>query len=132
MNVNIIDTAKINIDRPRPPVAGGVKEKSQKTSDAPDTSNASENKAPVTRAELDKAIESANDIGALLKRKLSFTVDEATERLVVHVIDKETGETVRQVPPKEMLRISAHLKQLQDMNDQVMSAVKSVILDMKS
>ncbi len=60
-----------------------------------------------------------------------ITVDEATERLVVHVVDKETGETVRQVPPKEMLRISAHLKPLQDMNDQVMSAVKSVILDMK-
>ena len=67
----------------------------------------------------------------LFRSKLNFSVDEATDKLVVTVIDEESGEVVRQVPPSEMLRIAAHLKQFQEMNDRVMSAVKSIILDVR-
>ena len=127
MNVSGINTVKTDIRLPEPAVANKNNAKSQETSEA----TASDRAESVSRRELDMAVEQANDTGQLLKRKLNFTVDEATEKVVVKVIDEESGEVVRQVPPNEMLRIAAHLKQLREMNDQVMSAVKSVILDLK-
>ncbi len=129
MEVNSINPVRTKFERPEPlqPVAGDKKAQVEKQ----ETISAPEKPAPVSKTELDKAVERANDIGQLLKRKLNFSIDEATERVVVKVIDEETGEVVRQVPPSEMLRISAHLKQLQEMNDKVMSAVKSVILDIR-
>jgi flagellar protein FlaG len=127
MNVSGINTVKTDIRLPEPAVANKKKARSQETSEA----TASDRAESVSKRELDMAVEQANDTGQLLKRKLNFTVDEATEKVVVKVIDEESGEVVRQVPPNEMLRIAAHLKQLREMNDQVMSAVKSVILDLK-
>jgi flagellar protein FlaG len=127
MNVSGINTVKSDLRPPEPAVANKNKERNQATSEA----TASNRDESVSRKELEVAVEQANDIGQLLKRKLNFTVDNATDRVVVTVVDEESGEVVRQVPPNEMLRIAAHLKQLREMNDQVMSAVKSVILDLK-
>ena len=127
MEISGINPARVKVDRPEPPAAGGkkVREKSRETDET------TKKAVAVTKAELDTAVENANDTGQLLKRKLNFSIDNATERVVVKIVDEETGEIVRQIPPQEMLRIAAHLKQLREMNDQVMSAVKSVILDLK-
>ncbi|QBS37218.1 flagellar protein FlaG [Thermaerobacter sp. FW80] len=42
--------------------------------------------------------------------RLEFHVDDATGRLVAQVVDRETGETVRQVPPEHVLRIAMYLE----------------------
>jgi len=126
MNVNNINTAGTDF-RSHESTAAGNKVKSNENQEVPDDSKKA---VVVSRVELDRAVERANKIGQNLKRKLNFSIDEATERIVVKIIDEDTGEIVRQVPPQEMLRIAAHLKQLQDMNDKVLSAVKSVILDL--
>ena len=128
MMLSGINTAKADVKLPEPAVVKKKKadENSQATSEA-----AAAKKEAVTKSELEVAIDDANEIGQLLKRKLNFSIDSGTERVVVQVIDEESGEVVRQVPPQEMLRIAAHLKQLREMNDQVMSAVKSVILDLR-
>ncbi len=125
MDVNIINMAGPNF-KDHEPHGSSSKVKQDKSQE---TSSDSKKTVTVSRTELDRAVEHANEIGQTLERKLNFSIDEATERVVVKVIDENTGEIVRQVPPQEMLRIAAHLKQLQDMNDKVMSAVKSVILD---
>lgn len=44
--------------------------------------------------------------------KVSFDVDEATGRTVIRVVDKETGEVVRQVPTEELLTLVARMEQL--------------------
>ena len=44
--------------------------------------------------------------------KISFDVDEDTGQSVVRVINKETGEVVRQVPPEELLTLAARMRQL--------------------
>ena len=125
MDINSINIIKDN--QRRPEASGNVaKKKTEKQQETPDSSKET---PVVTKKELVDAIDNSNEIGQLLKRKLNFAVDESSERLVVKVIDEESGEVVRQCPPKEMLRISAHLRKLRDMNEQVMHAVKSVILD---
>ena len=123
-----INTTKADLKLPEPAVVKKkTREETQETSEA-----AANKKEPVSTSELEVAVESANEIGQMLKRTLNFSVDQGTDRIVVKIVDEESGEVVRQVPPQEMLRIAAHLKQLREMNDQVMSAVKSVILDLRS
>ena len=41
--------------------------------------------------------------------KLSFRVDDATKQVVVSVIDPETDDVIRQIPPEEMLRLAEKL-----------------------
>ncbi|MBK7251403.1 MAG: flagellar protein FlaG [Gammaproteobacteria bacterium] len=41
-----------------------------------------------------------------LGRQLHFSVDDASGRVVVTVVDTETGETIRQIPAEEVLRIA--------------------------
>lgn len=44
--------------------------------------------------------------------KITFDVDEATGQSVIRVLNKETGELIRQVPPEELLILAAKMKQL--------------------
>lgn len=44
---------------------------------------------------------------------LRFEIDEATHRVVTKVIDKETGDLIRQMPTEEMLRIARAIDKLQ-------------------
>ena len=127
MMLSGINTTKADLKLPESAV---VKKKTQEETRETSASSAIK-KEPVSNNELDVAVESANEIGQMLKQKLSFSIDSGTERIVVQIVDEESGEVVRQVPSQEMLRIAAHLKQLREMNDQVMSAVKSVILDLR-
>ncbi len=125
MDVNSISPVKASLESPEAVVTKKGHQKSQ------ESANTSAKTATITRAELDNAIEYANETGKLLKRSLNFAVDDSTEKVVVKVIDEASGKVIRQIPDTEMLRISAHLKQLREMNDQVMGAVKSAILDVR-
>jgi flagellar protein FlaG len=44
-----------------------------------------------------------------LQRSFRFNVDEESGRTVVTVLDRETGEIIRQIPSQEILEISARL-----------------------
>ncbi|ADU50309.1 flagellar protein FlaG protein [Thermaerobacter marianensis DSM 12885] len=44
--------------------------------------------------------------------RLQFHVDDATGRVVAQVVDRETGEIVRQVPPEYVLRIAMYIEAL--------------------
>ena len=44
--------------------------------------------------------------------KVSFDVDEETGRTIVRVVNIETGEIVRQVPPEVLLTLVARMEQL--------------------
>lgn len=127
MHVNSINPVRANVKLPDTAARKSPNEKkgNQATSDSPEKNGA------ISKNELGNAVEYSNKVGQMLKRKLNFSIDETTEKVVVKVIDEESGEVVRQVPPQEMLRIASHLKELQEMNDRVMSAVKSVILDLR-
>ena len=44
--------------------------------------------------------------------KIAFSVDEATDRQVVTLKDKESGDVIRQIPSEELLNIAAQMKEL--------------------
>jgi flagellar protein FlaG len=60
--------------------------------------------------------EVVQDINTLVHQvastKISFDVDDDTGRAVVRVLNKETGEVIRQVPPEELLTLVARMRQL--------------------
>ncbi len=44
--------------------------------------------------------------------QLSFSFHKETERLVVQVIDPETSEIIRQIPPEELLELAVKLQEM--------------------
>ncbi len=64
------------------------------------------------RQALEEAIERLNDQVAQNARELGFSIDEATDRLVIKVTNKETGELVRQIPAEAVLKIADSLSDL--------------------
>ncbi|MFO7311282.1 MAG: flagellar protein FlaG, partial [Bacillota bacterium] len=45
-------------------------------------------------------------------KRLKFLVHEETERIYVQVIDKETGEVIKEIPPEKILNLVAQLQKL--------------------
>lgn len=43
---------------------------------------------------------------------ISFTVDKDTGDTIIQILDRETNEVIRQIPPNEMLRLAARLSEI--------------------
>ncbi|GBD05249.1 hypothetical protein HRbin20_00830 [bacterium HR20] len=48
----------------------------------------------------------------LAQRQIQFAVDKETRRTIIKVIDPQTNEVIRQIPPEEALRISRMISRL--------------------
>ena len=48
----------------------------------------------------------------LLRTHVAFSVDHETGDMVIRVIDNETDEVIRQVPPEEFVRIATRLAKM--------------------
>lgn len=53
-----------------------------------------------------------DEFASAVNVRLAFLVDQATGKTVIKVIDQETKETIRQIPPEEMLRLVARMNHL--------------------
>ena len=60
----------------------------------------------------ERTIEELNALMERLQTNLVFSVDEATRRVVIKVVDANSGEVIRQIPPEETLRIASHISKL--------------------
>lgn len=60
---------------------------------------------------LDSSIEIADKLAKAFNRGIKFQVHEQTEEIYVEIIDKDTGEVIKQIPPEEMLRIAASVQE---------------------
>jgi flagellar protein FlaG len=65
----------------------------------------------VNQEDLQKAISDLNKYVQNVQRDLQFTVDDASGRTVIKVIDSESKETIRQIPAEEMLQIARSIKE---------------------
>ena len=61
-----------------------------------------EKKAP-TEAELKKALQQANMEFAGSNQKISFIYEKRINQMFVQIVDKSSGEVVKEVPPKEFI-----------------------------
>lgn len=63
----------------------------------------------VSRQQLDQAVKAVNDFVNSVNDSLQFSVDDATGKTVVKVIDSSTKEVIKQFPSEEMLAIAKAL-----------------------
>ena len=64
------------------------------------------------RDQLERTIESINVDLKLSETNLSFAVDKISDRVLVSVVNEDTGETVRQVPAEAILNVSHNIEAL--------------------
>lgn len=60
-----------------------------------------------------QAVERINAFIQSTQSDLKISVDKDTKMVVVKVVDRETGEVIRQIPPEEALSIAKHLDSAQ-------------------
>lgn len=83
----------------------------------PEQVKASETVKPVTEisnTELQQAVDVVNQAVSLEQRSLSFSIDDASGRSVIKVIDYETDELIKQIPSEELLKVAQDIKRLQE------------------
>lgn len=61
------------------------------------------------RAELEKAVTDIREFVQASERKLDFSIDDSTHRVVVKVIATDSGEVIRQIPSETALKLAQNL-----------------------
>jgi len=67
---------------------------------------------PVDRAALDRAAARIGEMLDATDPRLKIEVDAETERVVVKVVQQDSGKIIRQIPPEELLELEKHLSHL--------------------
>lgn len=85
-----------------PPVTASISEKSKLD---PDVAEVAEPK----RSELEKAVTDIQEFVQAAQRKLDFSIDDSTGRVVVKVIATDSGDVIRQIPSEAALKLAQSL-----------------------
>ncbi len=85
------------------------KAKNAKAQEASDSEKANK---PLTPEQLEKVAQQLQDFVGEMNRGLEFSVDKDSGRDVIKVIDKSTGDLVKQFPSEEVLTLVAKLSDM--------------------
>lgn len=75
--------------------------------DIPDT----ERDPRVSRSVIEEATNELNRMLEHVNQRLSFKIHEGSERMIVYVIDNQTNEVVRELPPERFLDTIAKIRE---------------------
>ncbi len=64
------------------------------------------------RSRLEEIAVSLNEEMQFKERKLNFSVDEISNRILFSVMDEESGEVIKQIPPEAILKVAHNLEAL--------------------
>ena len=73
--------------------------------------NVEKNDREITASELIEPVKRINEV--MRTRGLEFELSEETSRVITRVIDRESGEVIRQIPSEEVLKIADQLEKMQ-------------------
>jgi len=59
-----------------------------------------------------ESVEAANERLEQAGQRIDISIDKATNIVVVQVRDRESGETIRQIPPEEALQVTRNIDRL--------------------
>ncbi|TWI47046.1 flagellar protein FlaG [Pseudomonas duriflava] len=65
-----------------------------------------------TLEQLKSATSEMNAFASSVGRNINFSLDESTEQIVVKVIDRASGDLIRQIPSEEALRVAENIKEM--------------------
>lgn len=67
---------------------------------------------PISKDELEKAVQKVNEFLKPVETSIQFELHEKLNEYYVKVINKETKEVLREIPPKKMLDMYAAMAEL--------------------
>lgn len=70
-----------------------------------------EEKTQASKQGVEDAVKDINEHVKLIQRELQFTIDEASGKTVIKVIDSQTKELIRQIPGEEAIRVAKKLSE---------------------
>ncbi|WP_339884428.1 flagellar protein FlaG [Vreelandella maris] len=73
--------------------------------------NTDKDEREISAGELIEPIQRINE--AMRPRGLEFELSEETSRVITRVIDRESGDVIRQIPTEEVLKIAERLEAMQ-------------------
>lgn len=82
------------------------------TGGAAATMSEAKERAAVDKSALDQMVEGLNRALQAVDRRLQFLVHDTTGRIYVKVINQETEEVIREIPPEKILDLVGHIHQL--------------------
>jgi len=68
--------------------------------------------AKVEKTAVDQAVNKVNELFQAERRRLSFSVNDTTQDVVIEVKDAETDEVIRQIPPEIIVKLAEHLQEM--------------------
>ncbi len=75
-------------------------------------SQSSRTEIPLTREHMENIADALNSAAKSVDKKISFSFHEKTQRMIMRIQDPQTSETIREIPPKEMIRLLEHMQEL--------------------
>ena len=66
----------------------------------------------IVRKETEKALETLKDYMDSVQTDLKIQVHQETGKIMVKIVSKDDGKVVREVPPEELLNLSARIKDM--------------------
>nr|WP_319394185.1 flagellar protein FlaG [uncultured Desulfobacter sp.] len=75
-------------------------------------SSSQKDKQQMSTEEVKEVVESFQEMSETIQTKLSFSVDEENNEIVVKIFDKESEELIRQFPSDEMLSLQDKMSDL--------------------
>jgi flagellar protein FlaG len=60
--------------------------------------------------ELEQVATALGDAAEVLNRSVRFEVDASSGQLITQVVNRDTNEVIRQIPPAELIRIATRLR----------------------
>ena len=59
-------------------------------------------------------VDRLNHMSRVLDRKIQFEIASETEDVVVKIVDRETGHTIRQIPPQELVKLASRMEEIHE------------------
>ncbi|NLO98277.1 MAG: flagellar protein FlaG [Peptococcaceae bacterium] len=66
----------------------------------------------VPREEVEQAADKLNRLVGLIEKRMEFSVHEESRRIMVKIIDKNTGEILNEIPPEKILDLVSSLTEM--------------------
>lgn len=66
----------------------------------------------LTKENVGDLVDVLNSAARSVNQRVNFRFHEKTNRIIMQVVDSQTKEVIREIPPKEMIRLLEHMHEL--------------------
>ncbi len=66
----------------------------------------------LTKENIDNLVDTLNSAAKTVNERVSFSFHDKTNRVIIKFINGDTNEVIREIPPKEMIKLLEHMHEL--------------------